>query len=354
MNKAKKIKEILIYFLYTRIFLIVIMFICNILLKLKYPQINSILNIWDGEHYINIAYNGYRSNYLYAFFPGIPFLIKYLSPIGVVLLNQIFVILTSYLIYLIGHKHLKLKNPINAVIVYLISPVAIFSMLPYTESLFIFLSTYSYYLYKEKKNYYLLGIILGTCSLVRSTGCVIFFSIFIMMTIDWFKKKLKLKNIFKTYIIATIISCIYPSYLYIKTGSPFTFTTVQNIYWARINTNPIMFLYDTIKVTINSPNVVYIINSILSLIIMTFIMIKSIKWIKGKTNLDLSIYSILTILFLMFSIRKTGDPLTSYYRYLFACFPIYFMVPHNSKIYKAIGIFSVIASILLLTRTYFF
>ena len=353
MNKKEVIKEILKYYLITRVFLITLLIVDNFLLKIKFPNIESVFYLWDGEHYLNIANNGYISDYLYAFFPTIPLLIRYLGKIGFLLLNQICVILTSYLLYEIGNKHLKLKNTYSPVFFWLISPISVTTMLYYTEAIFLFLTTLTYYLYKEKKYFFVTGLVLGLCSTIRSTGSILFFSLFIIMVIDWIKKKIKFKNIITTFIPATIISCTYPIYLYYITGNPFKFIEVQQ-YWLKKSSNIIRLLYDVLIQTINDYKLIWAINSILTILLLYYLIRYIIKNRREKKYSNFFIYTLLTIFMLSFTIKGNGDPLTSYYRYIFACFPIYFMFKDEFKYYMIIGSASILISNFFLLNLYFF
>ncbi len=353
MTKKEIIKKILRCYLITRIFLIFLMILDNFLLKTKYPDIPSIFYLYDGEHYLNIAKNGYTIYYLYAFFPGVPLLIRYLGKIGFLLINQICVALTSYLLYIIGDKYLKLKKPLTPVVFWLISPIALMTMLFYTESIFVFLTVLVYYLYKEQNYYLILGIILGLCSTVRSTGSILFFTLFILMIIDLFKKKIKIKNIIITYIPATIISCLYPAYLYFKTGNSLKFVEVQS-YWLKEKTNIFRILYDVVIKTIQDPQMIFIINSILTIVIVTFFIKYIVNHHKEKNYYDIYLYFIMTLIIICTSIKGNGDPLTSYYRYIFACFPVYYMIKDKFINYALLAVFSINVCSFFLFNTYFF
>ena len=353
MNKKEIFKKILKYYLFSRIFLIFLMIVDNYLLGTKYPQIPSIFYVWDGEHYLTIAKDGYIFDYLYAFFPTIPLLIRYLGKILFLILNQVCVVSTCYTLYLIGAKHLKLKNPLSPVLFFLLSPIAITTMLFYTEAIFLFLTTLTYYLYKEKKHFLIIGLLLGLCSTIRSTGSILFFSLFIIMVIDWIKKRVKLKNIIITYIPATIISCTYPIYLYFTTGNPFKFIEVQE-HWLKKSSNIIRLLYDVIVQTINEFGILWTVNSVLTLILMGYLIKYVIKNRKEKTYHDFYIYILMTIFVISFTIKGNGDPLTSYYRYLFACFPIYFMFQDKFKNYIIMGSITILITNFFLMSSYFF
>lgn len=353
MTKKEVTTEILKYYVITRIVLIFIMLLNNYILPINYPEFPSIFYVFDGQHYLNIAANGYISDYLYAFFPVVPLLIRYLGGAGFLILNQVCVLLTAYLLYLIGDKHLKLKDPLVPVKFFFISPISIMTMVYYTEALFMFLTTLSYYLYKEKKYYIILGIALGLCSTVRITGSILFLALFILMSIDFFKHNIKFKNIIVTYVPATIISCIYPIFLYFKTGNPFKFIEVQN-YWLKESSNIFRILYDVVVKTINDFGIFWAVNSVLTIVIVVAFTKYMIKNRKEESYYGLFTYFLLTIIMICFTIKGNGDPLTSYYRYIFACFPVYFMIGDKPINYILITFFSIIVANLFVLNIYFF
>ena len=68
-NKLE-LKKILKWFLLSRVLLIVFLLIKGDL---------SILELYDSEHYLTMAKNGYVTDNLYAFFPLYPLVIKVIS-----------------------------------------------------------------------------------------------------------------------------------------------------------------------------------------------------------------------------------------------------------------------------------
>ena len=85
-NNKSNLKMIIICYLISRLFLIIFLIIKGDL---------SILELYDGQHYIEMAKNGYSSSFLYAFFPMYPLLIRMLNIIILIDL-LIFPICSSY------------------------------------------------------------------------------------------------------------------------------------------------------------------------------------------------------------------------------------------------------------------
>ena len=234
---------------------------------------------------------------------------------------------------MIGDKKFKYNDEecLWVVFLFFISPISIFTCMFYTVGLFLFLTIFAFYLYKCKKNYLILGITLGLSVMTRSLGSMLFFSIFIFMFIDVIKKKERFSNILITYIPATIISCLYPIYLYMETGDLLYFTEVQFLYWNRVSTNIFMILIDSFRYLNMNFNFLYGLNYVLTAGLVIYIIYVIIKNWCDKKYYEIYLYMIFSLIAICSTIRHTGDAVTSYYRYIFGCFPIYFMILPKQK-----------------------
>lgn len=353
--EEKPIKEISKIYIITRIILLIILILAEVLLQNKInTRYNHVLELFDNEHYLNIAKNGYTYMYELAFFPLTSILIRYLGKIGFIILNQICVICAGYLLYLISDKILKKENKYFATILFLISPISVFTTMFYSETLFIFLTLTSYYFYKTKKNYFVLGITLGLSVLTRSLGSMLFFTILIFMFLEFIQKKEKFKNILTTYIPATIISCIYPIYLYIKVKDPLYFVTVQYEYWGRVTTNIFKILIETAQIIFSQKSIFHYFDYILLSGLLIYIIITFISNKKEKKYYDLYLYLILSLISICSTRRELADSLASYYRYIYGCFPI-FLIGKKSYLSFIVTIFITgIITVFYLLGVYFY
>lgn len=302
-------KNIFILFFITR-------FLFIIFSSLTHNNINEIFMLMDSENYFHIANFGYDENKYFAFFPLVPLLIKIFGVIGIVIINNILTLISSIFIQKEFNK--------NAAILFLLSPIQIYCFIPYTESIFIFLSILSFYFYKNK-NYILSGICLGLGVCDRSMMSMMFFTLFIFMCYKFYKKECKFLDIIKMYIPATIISCFYPFYLFIKTSNWKIFVDVQYLNWDAEQSN----IFRTIKNDIISfiyqdtygKYLIFLTYFTLILLLIVFIKYKNI-------DKELILYTFLTIV-ITFSTCKilyleaSFPPSTSYFRYFLSCFPLY-------------------------------
>ena len=142
----------------------------------------------------------------------------------------------------------------------------------------------------------MVGLVLGLGVSCRSITSILFFILFIFMII----KKEKVKNILLTYVPATIISCLYPIYLQIKTNHWDTFITVQYEYWDAEKSNLFRTIYLDIKYFLEND---FYEKYLVSLTyIFLFLLILALLKFKNLDN-ELILYSIISI-FIIFSVCK--------------------------------------------------
>ena len=329
-NNKTNIKQIIICFLLSRLILVLFLIINKDL---------SIFELYDSIHYINMAEHGYIEEYLYAFFPLYPILIKILSIIipsfhisGALISN-----ICSFLSLLILNELTKENQNKFNIICFTFSPILAFSSIVYTESLFMLLTLLGFYLYKKDK-YLLSGIVVGLSILTRNSGIILWGAIGLDMLYRFFIKKdkdFKFKNILIFGITSLLIGMIYPLYLYIKTGNFLEFATVQDKYWNRLNGTFIHGIINDIKVIIRSSgarlfNIIIFLENWISFIITFILGIKIFK--KDKVS---SIYIIVSLIAFTITYRDINYWQTlssiSLFRYIFNLFPIYIYLLNNKK-----------------------
>lgn len=348
-------KKILKYYLITRLCLLFFMLCAEFIISnSNLSDFDDILKLFDNIHYLNISKYGYIEKYQYAFFPLTPLLIRCLSKFGFIVVNQVMVFSSGYLLYLISKDFLKKENVFFASIMYFVSPIAVFTCMFYSEALFFFLTILAFYLYKSKKSYFGLGITLGLAVATRSLASMLFFTIFIFMFIDFIKKREKFKNILITYIPATIISCLYPIFLYVETGNPFYFIEVQFEYWGKMQTNIFTIFIDSASMLFKDFHIICFFDLILVFCLFVFIFSYIIKHRKDKDYWELFLYLIFTLLAISNVICKGHTSVASLYRYIFGCFPLYFLFKNKSlNIIMMMGI-SGFVSFMFLLGFYFY
>ena len=339
-NKKSNLKTILIWYIISRLFLIIFLIIKGDL---------SILELYDGQHYIEMARAGYSSQFLYAFFPMYPLLIKLLNIIipsyqisGTLISN-----ICSFLSLLLLNKMTKEKENKLNLICFIFSPILAYTSIVYTESLFMLLTILGYYLYKKDK-YILSSIVVGLSILTRNSGIILWGAIGLDMLYRFFIKKdknIKFKHIILFGTISLIIGMIYPTYLYIKTVNFLEFASVQDKYWGREKGTFIDGIIKDIKVIARTKEAT-IINIIIFLqnwisFFLTFILgIKLFK--KDKVA---SIYTIVSLIAFSSMYRDIDIWVSlssiSLFRYILNLFPIYLYLFDNKKETTKILIFTI-------------
>ena len=323
-------KKILICFLISRILLIIFLIIKKDL---------SIFELYDSEHYINIAKLGYTQPLLYAFFPLYPMCVKIISIIipsyqisGALISN----ICTFISIIILNDLTKEKENSWN-IMCFIFSPILAYTSMVYTESTFMLLTILGYYLYKKDK-YILSALVIGLSILTRNSGIILWGAIGLDMLHRFFiqtDKTIKFKNILFFGLISISIGLIYPIYLYITTGDFLKFASVQTEYWYRSSGTPIDNFLSDIKVLQRGGNnlfynILIFSENWLSFIITFILGLKLFK--KDKVS---SIYIIVSLIAFTITFRDIDYwmPLASIslFRYVLNLFPIYIYLFDNSK-----------------------
>ena len=284
---------------------------------------------FDIEHYLNIARQGYTEP-ITAFFPLIPLLMKAfdfigIPVVGVMIVNNIAAFFCAILIY-------KLTEDLTAAKLFICSPIAVFTFIAYTESIFILLTLLVIYLYKQEK-YIAAGVLLGIGVCCRSLAAMLFFAIFIIMAIKFFQKKMSITPIFKMYIPATLISLIYPVYLQLNFGNWKSFMDVQFTYWGRMSSNVITAIIADVEylftnaAALQKAQVIYQFILLALMITLIIFSIKKVWKTKNEIHAISIIYLILTIFSIYSTVRRPelSIPSASFYRYFYACSSVYLL-----------------------------
>lgn len=190
--------------------------------------------LWDGSLYLQIAQNGYKFP-LQAFFPGYPYLLKFLDiflPFTIV--YKVNVVLSLFL--LISLKKLLTKLSLTdkqikySLIGFLCFPTAFYLQANYTETLFILLSSLglNYMFEKKEKMTAFYGFLLSFVKISSVVYSVTF--LFFLIKNNFFDKKIinKRNFYFLSLIGLTFLGIIiYFSYLHFRYQDFFYFFKAQ-------------------------------------------------------------------------------------------------------------------------------
>lgn len=200
-------------------------------------QFAQMFALWDGEWYLKTASDGYRfvpdqmSNV--AFLPLYPFLIRVAayplqSYIGAALLINFFALFGAiyFFIKLAKTEKLDSKETSVALFMLLAYPTAIFYLAVYTEALFLFLITGTFYFLKEKK-YWIAGAFGMFAALTRIPGVFLFFPFAYYLWRDRARATQYLASF-----LVPLGAVFYMAILKLTTGSALSFLQAQKL-WGR-------------------------------------------------------------------------------------------------------------------------
>lgn len=192
---------------------------------LEAPYLAWIWANFDGRHFLNIATLGYR-NFDFAYFPLYPFLIGIfsklfpISPLYLgILISALSFVAAMFVIYKIAKLDFKEKVA-NLVLFFLaFFPFAFFYHVVYADSLFLLLSTTSFY-FARKGRWFWSGILGGLTVLTRIAGLALIPA----LLLEWYlqNKKLKAQGLVAPSLILLGL-IVYMVYLKLNFGDPLLF-----------------------------------------------------------------------------------------------------------------------------------
>lgn len=120
IEDKKVVKKINIYFIISILAIIFVTLYGELYFK---SYLFNMDTLFDTEHYLNIAKNGYTNMKEYAFFPLVPLIMKlfnvfHIPIIGMVLFNNLITLLSAYLLYNISFNIYKVSKRNSLLISY--------------------------------------------------------------------------------------------------------------------------------------------------------------------------------------------------------------------------------------------
>lgn len=188
---------------------------------------------WDGSHYLSISVNGYDFvNHQQAFFPLWPILVKFFSQFRVSIAESTYILSfflsggVFILFYLLTKKMIGADIGKRALICFAAFPSTMFLHSGYTESLYLFLTLFSFYAF-EKKYYLLSALSAGFASATRIVGIS-------LSALQLFSDVKFYRKIF--YFLISLLGLIgYMTYLQITINDPLAFLKAHES-WGRYPT----------------------------------------------------------------------------------------------------------------------
>jgi Gpi18-like mannosyltransferase len=218
------------------------------LLYEKFPYFWGWIN-FDGEHFLALPYEGYRplTYFYFPFYPLLTWLVAQftgggflsLASSGLIVSNASFLVALFGLWKLLGMD--KKKNIRNIVILLLlVFPTSFYFGSFYTESLFLALVVWSFYL-ARKKRWILAGVLGAFAGATRLVGLALIPALFIEMLLQ--RKESGKQNLSKPIAGLLIVPLGILAYMYflkVKTGDPLEFFHAVGIFGQQRSTQMVL------------------------------------------------------------------------------------------------------------------
>lgn len=292
---------------------------------LSVPYFFSVWANFDGRHFLNIASDGY-ANFDFAFFPLYPLFINVMSfvlPISKIYLGILISLTTLLLAVIVIYKIIKLdfkeKLAYPAITFLLFFPLAFFYQAVYPDSLFILLSTTSFY-FARKKNWFLSGIFGGLTVLTRLSGIALLPA----LVLEWYvqnRKRVLIDIRILGLLFVPLGLILYMLYLQIFHGDFLLFQKAM-IAWRQnefVFPPQIIFRYLKIFLTVDMGLLVYWVAVLEFLTFFLYMGLAIYVWKKIRSSYGL--FMVVLLLLVTFTGTFAGTP-----RYLLHLFPAFLAI----------------------------
>jgi len=208
-----------------------------LLAVVQHRTLTNMVSNWDVEHFSKLATGGYFADpngTLMAFFPGLPVIFSPFSQLGVpvaitgVVLSTVCSGIAAAALYRLGGQW--------AAVAWLFAPTAVFTMVPYTESLFCAAAFWAWE--RARSDRWLAAAVLtAVACTVRVSGLFLIGALLVMIITDRKSAAAKLRRAALMLIPASVIIA-FATYLYVLTGSWTAWYRAQTNGWVRQLTWP--------------------------------------------------------------------------------------------------------------------
>lgn len=179
-----------------------------------------LFNAWDSPHFQLIAQSGY-AHPEYVYLPGYPILIRIVGSLfgnywlGGFLVTQLFALASVVMFQLVAELYMNSKEALYATLLMATFPyVSVFTILSYSEALFLFSTASTWYLHK-KGRIRASSVLAGVASITRIYGIAIIIPIFL----DFIRSK-KYRNLI-WLVIPIVCLILWFAFCYVSAGDPF-------------------------------------------------------------------------------------------------------------------------------------
>jgi hypothetical protein len=214
-----------------------ILAVALVLAVVQHRSLSDMVSNWDVQHFAKLAADGYLADSdgtLMAFFPGWPVILGLFSQLGVPVAISGVIISTACSAIAAAALY-RLGGPWVAV-TWLFAPTAVFTMVPYTESLFCALAFWAWE--RARADRWLAAALLTSAACtVRVSGLFLVGALLIMIITSAEPAKAKLRRALLMLLPAAVIM-MFAIYLYALTGRWTAWYRAQSTGWVRQLTWP--------------------------------------------------------------------------------------------------------------------
>jgi hypothetical protein len=208
-----------------------------VLAVVQQRTLTDMVSNWDVQHFGKLAVDGYLADAdgtLMAFFPGWPVILSLFGQLGVPVAISGVIISTACSAIAAAALY-RLGGPWAAV-AWLFAPTAVFTMVPYTESLFCALAFWAWE--RARADHWLAAALLTSLACtVRVSGLFLVGALLVMIITSAQPARAKLRRGALMLIPAAVIMA-FATYLYALTGSWTAWYRAQSTGWVRQLTWP--------------------------------------------------------------------------------------------------------------------
>jgi hypothetical protein len=216
-----------------------------LLAVVQHRTLTDMVSNWDVQHFARLADGGYlseSSGTLMAFFPGWPLILALFDQLGVpVVISG--VVLSTACSAVAAAAMYRLGGPWAAV-AWLFAPTAVFTMVPYTESLFCAVAFWAWERARSDRWLAAVALTAVACT-VRVSGLFLIGALLVMIFTSNNVTGVKLRRAALMLIPAAVIMA-FATYLYVLTGSWTAWYQAQATGWVRELTWPWQSFLNTI------------------------------------------------------------------------------------------------------------
>ena len=208
-----------------------------VLAVVQHRTLTDMVSNWDVQHFANLAARGYSAEpdgTLMAFFPGWPAILSLVDQLGVpiaiggVIISTACSAVAAVALYRLGGRW--------AAVAWLFAPTAVFTVVPYTESLFCAAAFWAWE--RARADRWLAAALLTALACtVRVSGLFLVGALLVMIMTSGTPVVLKLRRAALMLIPASVIMA-FASYLYAVTGTWTAWYRAQSTGWVRQLTWP--------------------------------------------------------------------------------------------------------------------